>query len=99
MSYSIELKPCPFCGAKAYFTPMRVEWFDGRESEGTRIVAGHEPGCVFHMLYWGYCYGSVEEAAEAWNQRSGFVETEQNRKWRKCEITQTDRDLTVVQSK
>lgn len=58
----IELLPCPFCGCRAY---MRYIKFLERpwliECENKRCVAGDT----------GVTFSTEEEAAEAWNRRTG----------------------------
>jgi hypothetical protein len=53
-----ELKPCPFCGEKAYFDEM------GRASIVPVCAKGK---CLGRSI--SYCYSTRENAARAWNTR------------------------------
>lgn len=59
----VELKPCPFCGAKASICETwRYYKF--------KIVAKHNPICVFDNLQWVIFYETEEDAINAWNRRT-----------------------------
>ena len=60
-----ELKPCPFCGEKAYIFEIK-DWDDG-----LKIV---EAGCDKCDIHFRKCRETLEEAKskaiEAWNRRA-----------------------------
>ena len=56
-----ELKPCPFCGSKA--------WLDrsGSPEHGADAIIGCTK-CKFYMI--PYSYGYEDELVETWNRRA-----------------------------
>ena len=54
-----ELKPCPFCGAKAYF-------YNPMHNTMSVLCSGLECGATIFM----YGKGSYEQIAERWNRRA-----------------------------
>lgn len=63
MSSDTQLKPCPFCGAKAEYiqTPSRlVPWGAGCSS----------PGCIAYSGYGMRLFASKDGATAAWNRRA-----------------------------
>lgn len=54
----MELKPCPFCGGKAYITQTL--------SQTSRFVVGCFGDCFVELPL---LYSTREDAIEAWNRR------------------------------
>ena len=76
---TVELKPCPICGAKAFISHNNVDGFDFGWSVGCprfRLADGihgfdydtPEDEVERHRLT-GFYYPSKERAVEAWNDR------------------------------
>lgn len=62
---SIELKPCPFCGAAAKMHRVARDWW--------RIVAHHDSDCIMddcHAPTSPQTPGQDEWLADAWNRRA-----------------------------
>lgn len=59
----IELKPCPFCGAKAY--AVHRAWV---VAEHWEIQTGCAEGCINYGMEPEF--STEEEAAERWNRRA-----------------------------
>lgn len=58
-----DLKPCPFCGGKAFSVKHVV---DNREPD--YYVECGTDGC--QMCLGGLCYQTEEESIAAWNRRA-----------------------------
>ena len=68
----IKLKPCPFCGAEAKIK----HGFPGQQQKGMRqaVVQCKSCGCrtvTFKQLAYERWSDVDEQAAEAWNRRTG----------------------------
>lgn len=56
-----ELKPCPFCGARA---AMRIDYYQKQDME-TYFAICANPRCGCRTLAWP----TVRQAADVWNRR------------------------------
>ena len=81
-----ELKPCPFCGGKAYMRMVcrneTIEKFpdkaDALEKYPAKwwVLGCLTPGCILeanpekHFIKLGFRAGSEKEAVEKWNKRA-----------------------------
>lgn len=61
-----ELKPCPFCGGKAF---LRKYYYSGGEPAYYVECGGVKSTCSVMPSTWSY--DTEEEAIEAWNTRKG----------------------------
>lgn len=59
----VELKPCPFCGGKAFISNYEYENYGN-----SRLEITHSIDCEKCCSSIGYCR-SEEEAIETWNKR------------------------------
>lgn len=70
----VKLKPCPFCGGRAYF----ATWADKR----VYIDVEHNDNCLNRVNGWLCSSRPIEEQIEGWNTR--YESKKQKTKlWRK----------------
>ena len=70
----IELKPCPFCGARAFVVGYKkATYVDGhwmpKHIESYKVVAEHYATCVLRDMTSGIGFSTEEQAVEHWNRR------------------------------
>lgn len=78
----VELKPCPFCGGKAYSKSEDVGWDSRGENVYAAIVCCSNCGANFELEHLGddllrnddiegdTCHALEEQAAALWNMRA-----------------------------
>jgi len=68
---SEELKPCPFCGGKAFM------WGRG---EKIKVKVSCEKDCVTMPPRFDVFFTSIDEAVKRWNKRGFFIRGQMNLK-------------------
>ena len=55
-----ELKPCPFCGGKAYIADLNGGWY---------VTAHHKDKCNIRPDTWLMSNAPIKKQIKAWNRR------------------------------
>lgn len=56
-----KLKPCPFCGGKAYIADLRGGYY---------VTANHKDKCVVRPDTWEASNAPIKKQIKAWNRRA-----------------------------